>query len=152
LLYGARVDANAFVQRPAYNPALDDALGLRTDGAPNAVDVSPRLGATWQNGKGKIVRFGVGQFRNLADASLLGAPSVSTGLPNGVLRLACIGAAVPTPDWSAYETDPSAIPERCAGGGGILADGAPNVQLVQSSYRPQKSWRGNVAYQSSAFR
>ena len=152
VIYGARVDANAFTQKPAYNPALDDALGLRTDGAPNAIDVSPRLGATWQNGKGKIVRFGFGQFRNLVDPSLLAAPSVSTGLPNGVLRLSCIGAAVPTPDWSAYEADQSSIPDQCVGGGGLLTDAAPNVQLVQSSYRPQESWRGNVAYQSSAFR
>jgi carboxypeptidase family protein len=152
LLYGARVDANAFVHRPAYNAALDNALGVRTDGAPSAIDVSPRFGGTWQNGKGKIVRFGVGQFRNLVDPALLAAPSVSTGLPNGTLRLACIGAAVPTPDWTAYSTDPSTIPQECVGQNGILTDDAPNVQLVQSSFRPQKSWRGNFGYQSSAFR
>jgi len=152
VLYGARVDANAFVQRPSYNAALDAALGVRTGGTPNSIDVSPRLGVTWQNGTGKIVRGGVGQFRNLVDPSLLAAPSVSTGLPGGLLRLSCIGAAVPTPDWAAYAADPSAIPQACAGGGGLLVDNAPNVQFVASSYRPQKSWRGNVGFQSSALK
>ena len=152
VIYGARVDANAFVKRPAYNAALDRTLGVRTDGAPNSIDVSPRLGFTWQNGKGKILRGGVGQFRNLVDPPLLAAPSVSTGLRGGLVRIGCIGDAVPTPDWSAYATDASTIPTQCVGTSGVLADTAPNVQLVETSYRPQKSWRGNLGYQSSFLR
>ena len=152
LIYGLRAEGNAFTKRPPLNPALESALGVRNDDAPNTLALSPRLGANWQDGKGKIVRAGIGQFRNLADASLLAAPSVMTGLPGGLSRIACIGAAVPTPNWTAYEVDASAIPQQCAGSSGTLVDASPNVQYVDPSFQPTRSWRANLGYQSSAWR
>lgn len=151
LIYGARVDANVFTQTPAYNPAVATAFGLRTDRGPNSIDVSPRFGFTWQNGTGKILRGGAGEFRNLIDATLLAAPSVSTGLPGSLVRLSCVGSAVPTPNWSAYNSDPSAIPQQCAAGSPAFVDVAPNVQVVDANYRPQRSWRANLGGQSSVF-
>jgi hypothetical protein len=152
LLYGARVDANAFTRAPRANAALASALGVANDNAPSTIAVSPRLGFTWQDGKGKIVRGGVGQFRNLIDPSLLAAPSVSTGLADGLLRISCIGSAVPTPDWNAFGTSVSNIPSQCVGSSGILSDVAPNVQYVDRSFQPTRSWRSNIGFQSSALR
>ena len=151
VLYGVRLDGNAFLKPPPFNSELAQSLGLRTDGAPNGAGLSPRLGFTWQNGKGKILRGGVGQFRNLVDPSLLAAPSAMTGLPDGSIRIACIGDAVPSPDWKAYD-DVLAIPSQCNGSSGILTDNAPNVQLIAPAFRPPTSWRANLGYQSSAFR
>jgi hypothetical protein len=152
VIYGLRLDGNAFTSTPRVNPALTSALGVRNDNAPSTVALSPRLGMTWQDGKGKILRGGIGQFRNLIDPTLLAAPSVSTGLADGLLRISCIGAAVPTPDWNAYATSESSIPGQCVGSSGVLSDVSPNVQYVDRSFQPTRSWRSNLGFQSSAFR
>src|SRR5204862_150664 len=77
------------------------------------------------------VRGGVGAFRSLLDPHVIAGPSAATGLPGGLTRLACLGAAVPTPDWSAFAHDLASVPDRCAGGAdGVLRDTAPDVQLL----------------------
>ena len=152
LLYGIRGDANVFTSRPEQNDAVLTRFRLRTSTAPNSIDLSPRVGFNWQQSAGVTVRGGVGQFRNIVDASLLAVPSVSTGLPGTTLRLSCVGAAVPIPDWSSYVENPTSIPRSCAGGAGPLADAAPVVQLIDASYRPQRSWRSNFGVSSSAWK
>ena len=151
VIYGARVDANMFTSAPAFNPALFQSLGVRTDRAPNGIGVSPRLGFTWQS-SGKTIRGGVGEFRNLVDASLLAAPSVSTALPGSLNRVTCIGSAVPTPDWTSFANDPSTIPTQCAPGSPAYVDAAPDVQVVDPRFRPQQSWRANFGGSSSALK
>lgn len=149
VIYGVRADANVFTTRPALNQDVLNRFGVRTSAAPNSIDLSPRLGFTWQKTARTTIRGGVGEFRNIVDASLLGVPSVSTGLPGTTLRLSCVGAAVPVPDWASYVDDPGSIPRTCAGGAGPLADAAPGVQLVDPAYRPQRSWRSNLGIGSS---
>ncbi|HVB31859.1 MAG TPA: hypothetical protein VNE60_10075, partial [Gemmatimonadaceae bacterium] len=168
VMYGARLEGNAFTDAPAYNPAVASAFGARTDHAPNSIHVSPRIGFTWirsgqarnmmmvnsfgrfLGGPSGVLRGGFGEFRNMIAPSLLSAASVSTGLPGGVERLSCIGAAVPTPDWSAYDNNPAAIPQQCAGSAGSsFADAAPNVQLFDPAYTATRSWRGNLSWSST---
>jgi hypothetical protein len=154
VMYGGRLEGNAFTAAPAFNPALESALGARTNVAPATLHVSPRLGFTLNRpgGPGRpsgSIRGGIGEFRNLLDPALLSTPSVSTGLPGGLARLTCIGSAVPAPNWSAYETSTSAIPTQCVGTPvASYTDAAPSVQLVDPSYQPQRSWRGNLAWTS----
>jgi len=152
VIYGLRAEGNAFTSRPTLNPALVSALDIHNDHAPSAIAVSPRLGINWQNGKGRIARAGIGQFRNITDASLLSVPSSTTGLPSGVSRITCIGSAVPSPDWGDFATDPSAIPTQCVGSSSVFMDASPTVQYVDRSFQPARSWRGNVGYQSSFLR
>lgn len=152
VIYGARVEANAFTSTPVANSALASAFGVRNDNAPATISVSPRLGLTWQDGKGKILRGGIGQFRNLIDPSLLATPSVSTGLANGLLRISCIGSAVPIPDWAEYSASSASIPNQCVGSSGVLSDASPAVQYVDRAFQPTRSWRSNIGFQSSAFR
>ena len=155
VMYGARVEGNAFTSTPASNPAVESAFGVRTDAAPSALHISPRFGFTLNRpgAGGKpagSIRGGIGEFRNLLDPALLAAPSVTTGLPGGLTRVSCIGSAVPVPDWSSYESSIGNIPTSCVGGSvASYADAAPNVQLVSPSYRPQRSWRGNLAWTST---
>lgn len=149
LIYGLRVDANRFTETPLFNPAVLSRFALRTDNAPNSIDLSPRLGLTWQATPSTTIRGGTGQFRNAVDASLLAVPSVSTGLAGSTLRLSCVGSAVPTPDWRGYAADPASIPTTCVGGGGPLVDAAPSVQVVDPNYRPARSWRSNLGFASS---
>jgi hypothetical protein len=165
LVYGARLEGNAFTNAPAYNPDVERAFGVRTDEAPSTMHVSPRLGFSWVRNAGRsggafgspigtfalgpasAWRGGIGEFRSMVSPFLLNNALVSTGLPGAITRLACFGASVPTPDWTRYETDPSAIPTRCADGtNAALNDVAPSVQLYAPGYQPPRSWRGNLAY------
>lgn len=82
----------------------------------------------------------------------MAGPVATTGLPGSALRLLCVGDAVPTPDWDGYVSGTSAIPGACANGLPTLADRAPGVRSLDPSYRPARSWRGNLSWSTSAFR
>src|SRR5205823_410099 len=138
LQYGARAEGDAFLRAPARNPAMEQALGVRTGLAPREAHVSPRVGVTWgigQRGTAGLrgaplvfVRGGVGEFRNALPAALLLPALRNTGLPGATRQIQCVGPAVPTPDWSAFEHDPSAIPTQCADRSlGPFATTAPNA-------------------------
>jgi hypothetical protein len=167
LMYGVRAEADRFATRPAYNPALDAALGLRTDAVPNTVHLSPRLGLTWRRrpggqgftvsplgimgfGSGSVLRAGVGEFRSLLGPELVAPSTAATGLPGATQRLLCVGSAVPAAAWSAWAAgDLSMIPSTCANGAGPLTDAAPSVRVIDPRYTAPRSWRGNLAYASS---
>lgn len=164
VVYGARIEANRYLSVPAYNPALADALGVRTDAAPSRVHVSPRVGFSWRYGGDRsgyngfgvsnlgtkvlapsgLLRGGVGEFRSALSPQLLGGPSVSTGLPGSTRHVACVGQAVPSADWSQFMSDATSIPSSCLTSAGTLADAAPQVQVVDPSYDAARSWRASL--------
>jgi hypothetical protein len=154
LLYGARLEGSAFAAAPPANPQVASTFGARTDRVPNTLALLPRAGFTFDvpgaDGRPRgSVRGGVGAFRALLDPRVVAGPSVATGLPNGVTRLSCVGAAAPAPDWSAFVDRVASIPDRCAGGAdGVLRDSAPDVQLLDPRYGPPRSWRGNLGWTS----
>ncbi len=163
-LYGARIEADGFSEAPARNPALEQALGVRTGVAPSRLHVSPRVGFTFQynrdrdNGSGTMqnnvgrfyrystgtIRGGIGEFRDLLAPGILADASAATGLPGGTLSLSCVGSAVPVPDWPGYLADPASIPSQCLGGSGVLAERAPSVTLIDPSYDTPRSWRSSL--------
>jgi hypothetical protein len=164
LVYGARVEANRFLTAPEYNATLANALGVRNDAAPSHVHVSPRLGFSWRYGGERggyngfgfsslgskilqprgLLRGGIGEFRSTLSPQLLGAASVFTGLPSASQRVACVGQAVPVPDWSLFASDASTIPSACLGGAQQFGDASPAVQLVDPSYDAPRSWRASL--------
>lgn len=172
LLYGARLEGNAYAARPDYNPALDRALGVDTRRVPNTVGLSPRLGFTWQavnrhEGVGMsfnnfglsimrprgVLRGGVGQFRNLLGADAVAQAAAATGLPGAARRLLCVGDAVPAPQWSAWAAGQGAYPDAClAGAAGAslaaLGDTARPATAFGRGYTAPRSWRGNLAWNS----
>jgi hypothetical protein len=159
--YGVRVDANQFLDTPTRNLDLEQRLGVRNDRVPNGVFVSPRIGFSWQYGTGPqigafegafrgpraVVRGGVGVFQNTPQATLIGNAIDNTGLPSAIQQLACVGAAVPTPDWNAF-TSFASIPSRCADGtaGSVFAFGAPNVTTFADGFSPSRSVRSNLSW------
>ena len=169
VLYGARVEGNVFGDRPAENPALERALGVSTGLAPARVHVSPRLGFSYtynrdrENGSGTsqspvgrfyrttagVIRGGIGEFRDLLRPGVLADASASTGLAGGTSLLSCVGSAVPSADWSLFGSDPSAIPSQCATGGGVLAERAPSVTLIDRDYDVPRSWRASLDWNTS---
>ncbi len=165
IVYGARLEANHFLTVPAYNPALESALGVRSEAAPAHLHASPRLGFSWRyggensgyNGYGNsnlgtkllggsgLLRGGIGEFRSTLSPQLLSEPSAFTGLSDALRRVSCVGQAVPVPDWAAYATDASSIPTSCANGGApLLTDLAPQVRVVDPSFDAPRSWRASL--------
>ncbi len=164
VLYGARVEGNGFLDAPMRNPALEQALGVRTGMAPTLLHVSPRAGFSLtynrdkNNGNGVfanqsgqyfrttsgVIRGGIGEFRDLLQPDLLADASARTGLAGSTQPLLCTGSAVPVPDWSAYLTDAGNIPSRCNDGSGVLADDAPPATLIGSGYDVPRSWRASL--------
>ena len=162
LQYGLRLDANRFLDEPTLNPQLEDALGVRNDHAPSKVYVSPRVGFSWSYGQAPsigafqgaalgpraVVRGGIGIFQNTPGVGQIGAALDNTGLASGIQQITCIGAAAPTPDWSAYRASGSSIPDRCADGstGTVFSDAAPNVSLFANDYVAPRSLRSNLQW------
>ncbi|HMJ19495.1 MAG TPA: carboxypeptidase-like regulatory domain-containing protein, partial [Gemmatimonadaceae bacterium] len=169
VLYGARLEADGFAGSPATNPALEQALGVRTGVAPSRLHVSPRVGFTYtynrdkKNGQGTMqnqvgrfyrymsgtLRGGVGEFRDLLHPGILADASSSNGLPGGTSTLNCVGAAVPVPDWSLFASDPSSIPTQCLGGSGVLSELAPSVALISPAYDVPRSWRASLDWNTN---
>ena len=160
--YGLRIDANRFLDRPAFNPELEQLFGARNDRVPSRVYLSPRLGFSWtygtaaevagfqgaQRGPRAVVRGGVGLFQNVPSTGLIGSALESTGLPDAIQQIACVGAATPIPDWDAYMSDPRSVPDRCADGttGTVFADAAPGVALFSRDFRAPRSIRSNLQW------
>src|SRR5690349_18103016 len=85
--YGARLEADGFGSAAPRNPALEQALGVRTGAAPSRIHVSPRIGFTFtynrdkdngqgtmQNETGRYYRYmsgtlrgGIGEFRDRSE-------------------------------------------------------------------------------------
>jgi hypothetical protein len=164
LLYGARLEVDRFVTAPRRNPALEQAVGVRTGIAPSRVHLSPRFGFTYRYNRDKdnrsgiaisrvgryyrnpfgVIRGGIGEFRDLLKPGIAAEASASSGLSGGTSSLNCVGAAVPLPDWSALASDAGAVPTQCLDGSGPLAESAPTATLIDPSYDMPRSWRASL--------
>jgi hypothetical protein len=122
MLSGARVEGSMFGDTPPENAALEQALGVETGVAPRRLRVSPRVGFTYtysrsrSNGNGQmstntgswyrntmgIIKGGIGEFRDLYRPGTLADAMVGAGIPGSTLALSCVGATVPTPNWSGF--------------------------------------------------
>jgi hypothetical protein len=169
LMYGARVEANGFVDAPAKNAALEQALGVTSGAAPARFHVSPRIGFTYtynrdrdngsgtsQNSVGRfyrspygVLRGGIGEFRDILRPDMLADASAATGLPGGTSILSCVGSATPIPDWDGYDAGSAAVPTTCVGGGGVLAESAPAVTLIDPGFDVPRSWRASFDWTTS---
>lgn len=165
---GVRVEGNALLSSPEYNPVLQSAFGYRNDTRPRSIHVSPRLGVSWTLDQRRFntearqfsplgefvkptrsqLRLGVGEFRSLLLPGMALASARATGLAGAALTLHCTGAAVPLEDWDDWNAGRD-LPQRCQDGGGVLADSAPSVSLLSRVYRPPRSWRATAGWTSS---
>lgn len=153
LTFGLRGEATRFDGTPERNPEIERLFGYRTDRIPSEVHVSPRAGFSWRlNEQGtplRLVRGGFGEFRGRAPFSLFANAINQTGLASGETLLECIGDRVPTPDWAAYQRDPSAIPTSCVGGGlGTPVQRRPTVTVFDEDFGAPRSWRASLGFQT----
>ncbi|MDB4890048.1 MAG: hypothetical protein JWL61_1903 [Gemmatimonadetes bacterium] len=101
------------------------------------------------NAQSWILRGGIGEFRGKIGSNLVATAVDATGLIGGQSTLTCIGAAVPTPDWTAYLNDPASIPTQCADVVGQpqpvpLANQRRNVTTFATDFGAPKVWRSSL--------
>lgn len=154
LNYGVRLEGSIYGGAPAENSLVDSAFGLRTNNFPSEVHLSPRVGFTWTLGQGDlgapatIIRGGAGEFRSLTPSALYAAAEGATGVAGTESQLVCIGSAVPTPDWNAYASDPSAIPTTCASATPLPPSTAlPGVAAFDPGFESPRAWRASLGVQ-----
>ena len=149
--YGVRLESARFSDPPLYNRAVDSLFVVRTDQIPTEVHLSPRVGFTWSfagtadEPHTSYLRGGFGDFRSLTPTSWYAAALGAPGLPTAETQVACVGSAVPTPDWSQYARDPSTIPSQCLASGGT-APPQPNVTVFAPDYAAPRAWRGSLGW------
>lgn len=165
IIWGARVEANRFLGTPARNIALESALNLRTDRAPSAIAISPRVGIRWNVVKDQggtmtrasdlasqsslpvgMIRVGIGEFRGLYRADALAGADGATGLSAAFRRIVCVGASAPDPVFG--DNNSSTVPTACAPGSPSLADATPSVSILGSRYQPPRNWRASAGWTS----
>jgi Carboxypeptidase regulatory-like domain len=162
LQYGVRLDGNRFSSAPEFNPAVDQAFGVRNDYVPDKIYVSPRVGFSWTYGTAPqvaafqgavrgpraVIRGGIGLFQNTPNAQSIGTALDNTGLPTAVQQLNCVGVATPIPNWAAYAASTGSVPTQCADGtmGTVFASTAPNIALFDKNYSAPKALRSNLQW------
>lgn len=112
------------------------------------------FGSGRNGGPTTVIRGGVGEFRGLASAGLFAAAQGAPGFLATQSQLVCTGADVPTPDYSDWLNDPSAIPSSCVSvpteGVGLGATGGtarPNAVIVDQHFQAPRSWRASLGVQ-----
>jgi hypothetical protein len=151
LTYGLRLEATRFSGAPPYNRKVDSLFAVRTDRIPHETHISPRVGFTWEFAGGPEVshttylRGGVGDFRTLTPTSLYSAALAAPGLLDAERDLVCIGAAVPTPEWSRYAQDPSTAPTQCTdSAGGVTITAHPDVTVFAPDFTAPRARRASL--------
>lgn len=168
--YGARAEGSRFGKTPAFNPAVEQSFGYRTDHVPTDFRVSPRVGFTWTLGMPQfggppgadaakrvavpaggfrppwlIVRGGIGEFRSAPSTQLVASAAGATGLPNNESQLVCIGSAVPQANWSQFVANTASIPTQCANGeASTIPTQLPNVTVFGDDFAAPRAWRASL--------
>ncbi|MEO7043574.1 MAG: carboxypeptidase-like regulatory domain-containing protein [Gemmatimonadaceae bacterium] len=171
-LYGLRLDGNRYLSTPGANPEVSRAFGVRNNGVPSTIGISPRLGFTWiysqsgafggkgsqgpwgtvLNKPGGAIRGGIGLFRGALPVTLIDRAIRFTGTSSSN-TISCVGSAVPTPNWPGYANGSTPIPDGCAGsdgapvdaGRGLIQSGG-TVSLFDPHYAAPESWRASLEW------
>ncbi|MEK6481933.1 carboxypeptidase regulatory-like domain-containing protein [Catalinimonas sp. 4WD22] len=141
-MLGVRYDVTAFLDDAAYNPTVDNELGIRTDN--KIVDwnnIQPRFQTTWDvKGRGvDFIKFGGGifsaqphyyaQVNNIQNSGvLLGAVDVS-------------GDQVPEPNFVEYRQNPGSAPGIPEG-----ADVISTINAVSDDFEVPSTFKANLSY------
>jgi hypothetical protein len=146
---GVRYDVTSYLTPAAYNPVVDEALGLRTDAQITDWDnIQPRLQLTWDvGGKNRdLVRLGGGAF----SAYVINYAQLNN-IQNDGTQLAAIDVTrpnsatapnpVPRPDFVGYRNDPATVP-------GVPAGSRPvaTINLTDPNFEVPTIYKANLSY------
>ena len=146
---GLRWDLTSYLTKGDYNPAVDQALRLRTDANPTDWNnIQPRVQLTWNPGNKNrdIFRIGGGVF----SAYVINYAQVNN-IQNSGTKVAAIDVTrpasatainrVPKPDFVAYRNDPSTAPGIPAGSAVVST-----INLNDPNFQVPTIYKANASY------
>ena len=140
---GVRADLLAFDGSAPYNRLVDSLFGRRTDRMPERrVELSPRLGFTWDLAGTQRLRGGAGIFAGRYPLAWVHSALVSHGAS---VLLRCTRTR-PDAQPPAFDPDYSSPPTACLGSGAPAAD-TGDVNLVDPRLRMMRVARASLAYE-----
>lgn len=142
MIYGLRVEASRYGDRPVPVAALEALTDGTAGGIPSGWDLTPRIGFDYRTG-GWTIRGGAGGFAGVPALEALARHWPRNG-SGGQVLLSCVGPAAPAPAWDRY-TDPAGVPTACADGQPRFASTAPATTLFHPGYRSPRTWRASLS-------
>ncbi len=147
---GVRLDGAQFLTGAAYNPLVDQRLGVRTDVKPSNWIVSPRAQAVWDiTGSGRhVIRAGAGRFSSQPPYNVQVNHMLQSGLE--AVDVIQVGAQAPRPNFPRYRQDLSTVP-------GIPAGVAPSsipayVNYFGKDFTVPTTWKLSGGYEHRVWR
>lgn len=142
---GARLDGVLFQDGAAYNPLVEQRLGVRTDVTPRNWIVSPRAQLVWDIGsRGRdVIRIGAGRFSGQPPYNVQVNHILQSGLE--AVDIIQVGAAAPRPDFPAYRQDLSLVPGIPQG---VDPSNIPAyVNYISDDFRVPTTWKASAGYE-----
>jgi hypothetical protein len=147
---GVRLDGVQFLTAAAYNPLVEQRLGVRTDERPSNWIVSPRAQLVWDlqdNGK-NVFRFGAGRFSSQPPYNVHVNHILQSGLE--AVDIIQVGAQAPRPDFVRYRQDLSSVPGIPAG---VSVSSIPAyVNYFSGDFRVPTTWKVSGGYERRVWR
>ena len=141
---GLRADVLAIDGRPDYNRDVDSIFGRRTDQLPRrGVELSPRLGVSWQRSRFDRLFGGVGVFTGRYPLAWVQSAFLSHGAGNRLLVCNVLGTALNYPP--SFIATPT--PTTCAGGATATPNTRGDVDVLDRDLRLVRSARASLAYE-----
>ncbi|WP_373071428.1 carboxypeptidase regulatory-like domain-containing protein [Gemmatimonas sp.] len=147
---GVRLDGATFLTGAAYNPLVDQRLGVRTDVKPNNWMLSPRAQALWDvRGDGRhVLRVGAGRFTSQPPYNVQVNHILQSGLE--AVDIIQVGAQAPRADFAGYRRDLSTVP-------GIPAGVSPSsipayVNYFGKDFQVPTTWKVSGGYEYRVWR
>lgn len=147
---GMRLDGAQFLTAAAYNPLVEQRLGVRTDVKPANWIVSPRAQAVWDlQGNGRhIVRVGAGRFSSQPPYNVQVNHILQSGLE--AVDIIQAGTAAPRADFLRYRSDLATVPGIPSG---VSASSIPAyVNYFSRDFRVPTTWKVSGGYERRLWR
>ncbi len=147
---GLRLDGVQFLTAAAYNPLVEQRLGVRTDEKPSNWIVSPRAQAVWDvQGNGRhVFRVGGGRFSSQPPYNVQVNHILQSGLE--AVDIIQVGNQVPRPDFVRYRSDLGAVPGVPPG---VSPSAIPAyVNYFSGDFRVPTTWKLSGGYERRLWR